>query len=201
MYDFFNSFDINGDVVAKFTYTDLDGNLMATGTLGRNDDGLYIIESRGAQIDIDLIPLGLVDCMVTYDDPAGTIPSGPNAGLPFYYLGQTMHYTINIFNYLYTSIGGGGYGSHADVTAIQCEADWDDDGNIVVGDPLPGESTFDWEGVLSVGATALHDGYYIDPGCPPGLDVTTVRISAPVFFGIYDIIFFDGIAGNWDPPE
>lgn len=200
MYDFFNSFDLNSEAVAEFTYTDLDGNLMATGTLGRNDDGLYIIENRGAQIDIDLTPLSLIDCMVTYDNPAGTIPSGPNAGLPFYYIGQTMDYSVHVFNYLWQSIGGGGFGSGADVIAVQCSATWSGP-NIIVGPPLPGASTYSWFGTLPVGYTLLQDSFYIGPGCPPGLDVTTVRIAAPIFFGIFDIVFFDGIAGVWDPPE
>jgi hypothetical protein len=199
MQDFFNSFPLNSEVVAKFTYTDLDGNLLATGTLGRNDDGLYIIESRGAQQDIDLTPLGLVDALVTYDNPAGTIPSGPNAGLPFYYIGNTMNYSIHLFNYLWRQIGG--YGYNAIVEAVQCSASWDGDGNIVIGDPLPGESTYVWTGILPVGYTLLQDSYYIPPGAPPGLDVTTVKVHAPVLFGMYDIIFFDGIAGVWDPPE
>ena len=199
--DFFNSFNISNDVVAEFTYTDLEGNLMSAGTLGRNDDGLYIIESRGAQTDIDLTPLGLVDCLVTYDNPAGTIPSGPNMGLPFYYIGQTVEYSIHVFNYLWTSIGGGGFGDEAVVVAKQCEAAWDGNGNYIPGDELPGDSTFEWHGVLPVGYTLLQDDYAIPGGCPAGLDVTTVRITAPVFFGIFDIVFFDGVAGVWDPPE
>jgi len=201
--EYFNSFDLSSLAVAEFTYTDLEGNVLASGELGRNDDGsLYIIESRGAQIDIDATALGLVSAMVTYNNPQGTIGgSGPNAGLPYYYIGQTIDYDINIISFFNQNIGGpGGFGSGlAEVTAEMHYASWDINGNIVVGGLLPGDPVFTWNGIIVPGYQVINDLFTIVPGTQPGLDVTTVKVSAPVFFGIFDVIFFDGVAGIWDP--
>jgi len=197
---FFNSFDLSSPIVGEYTYTDLQGNVLSHGTLGRNDDGFYVIENRGAQVDINLTPLGLINCWVTYNNPAGTILTGPNAGLPYYYIGQTIDYDINILSLLWFNIGGpGGLGSVAEVTAEMHYASWGQYGEIVPGGLLPGDPIFNWSGVISPGYQVLNDTYYIPPGTIPGLDVTTVRISAPVYFGLFDIVFFDGVAGIWDP--
>ena len=201
--DFFNSFDLSNPVVAEYTYRDLEGNVLASGKLGRNDDGsIYVIESRGAQEDIDVTALGLVVAMVTYNNPQGTIGgTGPNAGLPYYYIGQTMDYDINILSFFNQNIGGtNGFGSGpAVVTAEMHYASWDIDGNIVVGGLLPGDPVFTWSGIIVPGYQVINDLFTIVPGTLPGLDVTTVKITAPVFFGIFDVIFFDGVAGIWDP--
>ncbi len=201
--NYFNSFDLSNPVVAEYTYTDLEGNVLASSKLGRNDDGtLYVIESRGAQIDIDITALGLVTAMVTYNNPQGTIGgTGPNAGLPYYYIGQTIDYDINILSFFNQNIGGtGGFGSGlAEVVAEMHYASWDINGNIVVGGLLPGDPVFTWNGVIVPGYQVINDLFTIVPGTLPGLDVTTVKISAPVFFGIFDVIFFDGVAGIWDP--
>jgi hypothetical protein len=202
---YFNSFDLSGNAVAKYSYTDTNGNVLATGTLGRDKDGLYTVESRGAQIDIPLSVLHLVNCWVVYNNPAGTIMTGPNAGLPYYYLGQTVEYDCNVLSMIDEPIGGYnppfGYFGDASLTAEMRYADFDDDGDIICGDPLPGAYSYEWSGIINPGymLPALHDSFYIEPGTNPGLDVTCVEIEAPIFFGIFDIIFFDGIAGIWDP--
>ncbi len=202
--EYFNSFDLSNPVVAEYTYTDFEGNLISQGLLGRNDDGLYVIECRGAQIDIDVTPLKLVNIMVTYNNPAGTIQTGPNAGLPYYYIGQTIDYDINILSSFWTCIGqpGGnpfGWSGPAKLTAEMRYASIDPNGQVIPGGLLPGNSTFTWYGVICPGYQKVNDTFKIEWGTTPGLDVTTCRLEAPVFFGIFDIIFFDGIAGIWDP--
>jgi hypothetical protein len=200
---FFNQFDLSNPVVAAYTYKDDQGNVLASGKLGRNDNGLYVIESRGAQFDLDLTPLHLLDVVVTYNNPAGTIMTGPNAGLPYYYIGQTVDYNIDILSMMNGNIGGYnppfGYAGPAQLTAMMCYADFGVGGEIIVGGPLPGAPEYDWEGIISPGYQTLNDTFAIVPGTLPGLDVTTCEIEAPIMFGLIDIIFFDGIAGIWDP--
>jgi hypothetical protein len=208
MENFFNSFDLSGKAVATYSYTDSDGKLVTSGTLGRDKDGsLYSIESRGAQFDVPLAFLHLVNCWIVYNNPAGTMPSGPNAGLPYYYLGQTVDYDIDVLSMMSKPIGGFhppfGYWGNATLTAEMHYAEWDpaDMGAIIVGDPLPGAYQFVWEGIINPGymMPPLNDTFHIENNTLPGLDVTTCRITAPIFFGIFDIIFFDGVAGIWDP--
>jgi len=200
---FFNQFDLSNPVVASYAYKDTQGNVLASGKLGRNDGGLYVIESRGAQIDLDFTPLHLLDVWVTYNNPAGTILTGPNAGLPYYYIGQTIDYDIGILSMLNSQIGGYnppfGYAGPAQLEAVMCYADYNSDGEIITGAPLPGDPEFDWQGIISPGYQSLNDTFTIVAGTTPGLDVTTCHIEAPILFGIFDIIFFDGIAGIWDP--
>ena len=202
--DYFNSFDLSNPAVADFTYSDLDGNVLAAGTFGRNDDGsLYMLESRGAQLDLDVTSLGLVIIFVTYNNPAGTIPTGPNAGLPYYYIGQTVDYDINILNLLWSQIGAPnppfGYSGPAQLTAEMHYASFDANGKVIAGAIMPGEPVYDWSGVISPGYQVLNDDYPIVAGTIPGLNVTTARLTAPIFFGLIDVIFYDGVAGIWDP--
>ncbi len=203
--EYYNSFDMSNPAVAEYTYTDFDGNVLATGLIGQNEDGLYLIENRGAQIDVNLAPLSLVWVWVTYNNPAGTIPSGVNAGLPYYYIGQTIDYDINIRNWLWFPIGQVNpckpwqFTGPAELTVEMHYASFNAAGEIVVGGLLPGDPIFYWEGVVSPGYQTLNDTFHIVPGTVPGLDVTTAELRAPVFFGIFEIIFFDGIAGVWDP--
>ena len=202
---YFNSIDLSNPAVAEFTYSDFDGNVLASGTFGRNEDGtLYILESRGAQIDLDVTALGLVIIFITYDNPTGTIPTGPNAGLPYWYIGQTMCYDINILNLLWSQIGSPsdpfGYSGPAELCWEHHYAIFDANGKIVAGPPLPCDDWREcWSGVISPGYNVIHDCFYICPSVSPGLMVTTARLTAPVFFGIIDVIFFDGVAGVWDP--
>ena len=198
--EYFNSFDLSNPAVAEFTYYDTQGNVLASGLLGRNDDGMYLIESRGAQIEINLVPLGIVNCYVTYNNPHGTIGGGPNTGLPYYLIGQTVDYDVDIVSYYFKNIGGttGGDGL-ALVTAEMHYASWDTNGLLVVGGMLPGLPVYTWSGIIVPGYQVLNDTFLIVAGTNPGLDVTTVRVEAPIFFGLYDVIYFDGVAGIWDP--
>ena len=201
--EFFNTFDLSNPVVGEYNYYDLDGTLISSGSLGRVGDELVILESRGAQIDVDATALGLVNCWVTYNNPQGTIQTGPNAGLPYYYIGQTIDYDINMLSTFWGNIGGYvppyGWLGPAVVTAEMRYASFNQYGQIIPGGLLPGASTFVWSGIISPGYQTVNDQFLIVSGTQPGLDVTTVRIEAPVFLGIFDIVFFDGIAGIWDP--
>jgi hypothetical protein len=199
MVDYFNSFDLSDQAVAKYSLTDYDGNLLAAGTLGRNDDGLYVIENRGADATINLSPLGLVDVMVTYNNPAGTIPSGVNAGLPFYYIGQTVDYDCNIISLFWRNLGSAN--NPATVRAEMHYATFNANGGVVAGALLPGAPIYQWSGIISPGYMTLNDTFQIVAGTNPGLDVTTCQVRAPMFFGLFDVIFYDGISGVWDPAE
>ena len=206
MESYLNSFDLNGPVVGEFTYTDFDGNVLAAGKLGRNDDGsAYLIESRGADCDLDVTCLNFIICLVTYNNPAGTIPTGPNAGLPYYYVGQTVDYNINVLSLFWNQIGVPnppfGYTGPAELQAEMHYAAFDGFGKVIAGGLMPGAPIYNWSGVISPGYQMMNDTYYIPGGTIAGLDVTTVRITAPVFFGCIDIIFFDGVAGIWDPVD
>jgi hypothetical protein len=205
---FFNSFDLSNPAVGQFTYTDYDGNVLATGTLGRSDDdSFYVIENRGVQadwfVDPDFTPLGLLICYVTYNNPAGTIPSGPNAGLPYYYIHQTVDYDINILSLFNQQIGvlnpPFGYSGPAELDATMHYAAFDSDGKVIAGGIMPGVPLYEWSGIISPGYQVLNDTYYIPTGTSPGLNVTKCRVTAPVFFGLIEVIFYDGVAGIWDP--
>jgi len=202
--DYFNSFDLSGSVVGVITYTDYDGNVLAAGKIGRADDNsFYMIETRGAAEDVDFTALNLLICYVTYNNPQGTIPSGPNAGLPYYYIGQTVDYDINILSLFWEQIGSTdppwGYSGPAELTATMHYAAFDSDGKVIAGGLMLGAPTFEWEGIISPGYQKLNDTYYIPSGTSPGLNVTKCKITAPVFFGLIDVIFYDGVAGIWDP--
>lgn len=199
MEEYFNSFEITSPAVAEYTYSDLEGNVLSTGLIGKNTDGsLYIMENRGADCKINLTPLCMIMCIVTYNNPAGTIETGPNSGLPFYYIGQTMDYNIYILSKLWKKIGDGPWGP-AHVRAEQRYAGVNAWGMVYAKGPMPGQYAFDWYGVIAPGYTILNDTYYIPSGTEPGLNVTTVRIKSKIFCGLLDIIWFDCIAGVWDP--
>jgi hypothetical protein len=200
--EYFNQFNLSSPVVGEYNYYDNNGKLLGTGLVGRNDKGLYVIESRGADalFTIDFTGLGIANAMVTYNNPAGTIGSGPNAGLPFYYLNQTVDYDIDIIALM--KLGGNnplGFSGPATVTAEMHYASFDVNGNIVKGGLLPGAPVYTWSGILPAGLTNLNDQFTIVPGTSAGLDVTTVQVKAPFFLGWFDLVFFDGIAGIWDP--
>ena len=194
MEDYFNSFDLSSPIVGEFTCTDFEGNVIASGQLGRDGDEIYVVNGRDAQFDIYI--LGFVNAQVTYNNPRGTIPSGPNAGLPYYWVGDTVDYDINITSLACWNIGAI---FPAEVTAEMHYASWDINGDIVVGGLLPGDPVFTWNGVIPPGFTTLNDTFDIVSGTIPGLDVTTVKIHVPIFCGCLDIIWFDGVAGIWDP--
>ena len=197
---YFNSFDLSSDVVGEYTYKSFDGTVLGYGTMGRADDGsVYTIEDRGVQVDLDMTPLELLNIFITYSNPAGTIQSGPNAGLPYYYVGQTVEYDINILSTFNEQIGGSTYAGPAVLTAEMHYASFDTNGYIVPGALMPGDPIFTWTGVISPGYQKISDTYYIPSGTLAGLDVTTARVTAPVLLGLIDVIFFDGVAGIWDP--
>jgi hypothetical protein len=200
---YFNSFDLSNPVVGEFTITGFDGNVISTGKLARQDGQIVIVDERGAQVDVDLTPLNLMICFVTYNNPAGTISTGPNAGLPYYYINQTVDYDIGILSLLNQQIGQlnppFGYTGPAELTAEMHYAAFGVNNEIIAGPIMPGAPTFNWSGIISPGYQSLNDLYFIPNGTLPGLDVTTVRVQAPIFFGMLDLIFYDGVAGVWDP--
>lgn len=196
--DFFNQFDLSSPVVGEFIYSDKDGNVVATGQVGKNENGFYILNERSSQHRIyDLRPLNFVDISITYNNPAGTIDSGPNAGLPYYYVGQTVDYDINIENNAGDVIGVSDCG--CDVTAEMRYASWDSNGDPVPGALMPGSPVYNWTGILYEGLNVLNDTYYIPGGTTPGLNVTTVRLDWDACNGLITFLYFDDVAGVWDP--
>ncbi|HEX9746190.1 MAG TPA: hypothetical protein VGB30_12260 [bacterium] len=200
---FFNQFDLSSPVVGEVTYKDLDGNVLSYWKIGRDGNDLYIMESRGADIDIDVTSLEMIDCWITYNNPRGTIGTGPNAGYPYYYIGDTVNYDICLFSKIQDPIGveiPPWTGGPATVTAEMHYAAFGPFNNVVVGPLMPGAPVFIWHGAIYFGWNpCLNDDYYIPAGTTPGLDLTTVRIEAPAGLGVFDYIFHDGICGIWDP--
>ena len=204
--DFFSQFDLSSQVVGEFTYINSVGEVVASGYLGRNDDGDYIIEDRNAQKPLEVWIVNTLSASITYNNPHGTVPSGPNEGLPYYLIGQTMDYDIIIHNKTGATIGGNHAGNWtlAELTAEQRYAHWGVDKKgkkIAIPDGLlPGEPVFDWTGVFpGKSDTVINDLFTIVPGTLPGLDVTTVRIIWPWYGGWQIKVYWDGVAGIWDP--
>lgn len=194
---FFSQFDLSSPVVGEFVYSDYDGNVIATGQVGKNADGFYVINERDAQKVLDLRPLGLVDISITYNNPAGTIDSGPNAGLPYYYVGQTVDYDINVTNMAGYTIGDAG--CSCGLTAEMRYATWDSNGDPVPGNLMPGSPIYSYTGLIYVGVNVFNDLYYIPGGTTPGLNVTTVRLDWDTCNGLFTLLYFDDVAGVWDP--
>jgi hypothetical protein len=195
--EYFNQLDLSSRLVARYTLKDNNGDVIQSGKLGRNDNGeLYVLENRGAQYDIDFSGAGIVDVGVRYNNPSGTIESGENIGLPYYYLGEDVDYNIDIA--ALRQIGNGAYNT-ANITAEMHYATFDADGDIIEGALLPGSPTWTWNGIIPKGFSTYNDTFEIDPGTETGLDITTVEVDAVIFFGLLEIIYYDGIAGVWDP--
>ena len=118
-------------------------------------------------------------------------------------MGQTVDYNINIFSLLDIDTGNPpfGFDGPPHVRAEMHYADIGPTGVVEDEGPMPGQYAYDWDGIISYGYQTLsHIQYPItDPSTQPGLDDTTVAITATAFFGSLDIVFFDGIAGIWDP--
>ncbi|MFH1675995.1 MAG: hypothetical protein ABIC40_03135, partial [bacterium] len=102
-------------------------------------------------------------------------------------------YDINLLSMVSYNI------NNAQLTAEMRYAAFDGNGQIYAGDLLPGLPIYNWSGTINPGYQKLNDTFQIVSGTIPGLDVTTVKIHSLIFFGIFDIIFFDGVAGIWDP--
>ena len=202
--DYFNSFDLSNPAIGECTYYSTDGQVLSTAVIGRNDDNsLYIIESRGAQQVIDLTPMNFLTMWVTYQNPRGTIQTGPNMGLPWYYIGDTFTYDVHCWSWLFFPIGGinppyGGFGP-AHIRSEMHYSYFDTDGRIQAGPAMLGQFWHDWYGEISMGYNTYNDDYYIPGGSTPGLNVTTCFVHVFVSFGFVEYIFFDGVAGIWDP--
>jgi len=187
------AYDFTNMPVGEVKLTDFSGNVLAWGLLGRNEDGsLYVIKSRGAQIDMTPAVLGSVDCKVSYQNPVGTAGNG----LPYFYKGTTMYYDLNITSVFPIEIGSGS--SPAKVQAEHRRAYLYPD-KIIIGELMKGEAVFIWEGSIPPGYKKLTDDYYIDPTNISGNFVTTCKITAPVMFGLLEVVFFEAACGVFDP--
>ena len=185
--------DLTNVTVAEYFLKDFDGKIIGYGKLARAEDGtVYQVDSRGADITIDLTALGLINCGVTYNNPAGTAGNG----LPYFYKGTTMYYDINIQSFFQDNLGT--TWSPATVYTEMRRA-YIYGNNIVLGELMLGEPTFTWNGIIPSGLSMVEDEFYILPYQPSGNFATTVRVSSPVFFGLIEVIWFDGICGVFDP--
>jgi len=194
---YFNQFDLSSPVVGQYMLADKDGNVISSGLLGKDDNGFYVIDDRNSQVNVHMEGLGIVDIKITYNNPAGTIPDGPNAGLPYYYLGQTIDYDINVTVNDDQAIGDDDCG--ADLTVEMRYATWDTNGKPVPGDLLPGSPSYYYNGVFYPGLNVLNDTYYIPGGTIPGLDVTTAKLIWDLCDCELTIWYFNDVAGVWDP--
>ena len=187
--------DLSGMTIGEFSFTDLEGRVLTSGLLGRDEDGgLYVIDSRGAQTGIDFTVLKLVNAYVTYKNPAGTAGNG----LPYYYRGNTMIYEVSVMSYGFADIGSPGNLARV-VTEMHRAYVNTVTKEIVIGPLMYGDSVYTWEGVIPPGVTKIRDDYYIHPSNPSGNFVTTVEVSLPLLYGTVEILFFDGVAGVFDP--
>jgi len=185
--------DLNNIPVCEYIMKDHDGAVIGYGKLGRAEDGsLYVIESRGAQMELDLTVLGLVNCGVSYNNPRGTAGNG----LPYFWKGDTMEYDINIQSFFWTDIGTNWAKAniHTEMRRAYIYGSY-----IVLGELMLGDSTYDWHGIVPPGISMVEDSFYILPTQPSGNFATTVKLTSPIFFGLIEVIWFDGICGVFDP--
>jgi hypothetical protein len=200
MNSFFNQFNISGPVVGEYNITNSVGEVIASGLLGHDEHGLTFMQDRSSQATVDIRVVGDCDVEVTYNNPQGTMPpGGPNAGLPYYYLGDTINYDVNVTNF------GDPIGFTDMPAKMEVEmryASWDVNGECVPGNLLPGDSIFNWSGIVANGVNVYNDTFKIVPGTTPGLDCTTVYLHWPIQYLPYidlNMIFWDDCAGIWDP--
>jgi hypothetical protein len=64
---------------------------------------------------------------------------------------------------------------------------------------MPGSPVYNWTGILYEGLNVLNDTYTIPGGTTPGLNVTTVRLDWDACDGEITLLYFDDVAGVWDP--
>ncbi len=187
MEDFFAGFNVDNSVAGYYSVTDLDGNVIAEGTMVRDQGGkLAMGDMREGDIVIDLTWLGWVDADAEYLNPRGYTAEG----YTIYYIGDTMEYRLCITNY----------------ASFICCANVQSEQRYYLGphhgELLPGGSIETWYDVpIPVGVTCLNDDYYIPSGTIGGLDMTWCKVwfTFNIWCLHFDIILYDCIAGIWDP--
>ena len=173
-------------VVGDYTFTYDDGSI-ETGSIIRSEDGQILMQSdRGASVYSNF----WFDILVEYDPD--DVRGYTGMGLPYYYLGDTFTYYVNIdykrdlplnvFPLLYSVL-----------TAEQRY--WPSLGL------LPGDSVEVWDPFLIApqGDLTVEDDFTIVWGTIPGNDVTWVSIDLQFLFGLFQFNMAAGGAGFWDP--
>lgn len=188
MEEFFAGLDTPDSPAGYFTITDLDGNMVAEGTMVLNEDGSYSMgDIRNGDFVIDLTWTCWISCCdVDYLNPAGFTPDGRS----LYYIGQTMEYELCFCN----SGPGLCYGN-----VMICQRYW---GGPEDGELLPGLPCESWLGVpIPHGINCYDDDYYIPAGTLPGNDATWLKVWFSFNFWCFhiDIILKDCPCGIWDP--
>jgi hypothetical protein len=181
--DFTSSFTGYDGIAGTFTITDLDSNVVAEGTLVRDDGKLTLGEIRNGEITIDLTWIGWLDLSCDFLNPRWYQPSG----VPVFYYGDNIKYYVNIYNYAFTIPNASVRIQHKYLYGPK------------KGEVLPGSTKW-WYHVYIPGCavTKLYDEYlalahgYIAVW---GL----VEFHFNLWFIHFDVILYNGICGIWEP--
>ena len=173
----------NDTTVGTFQITDLEGNLVASGSLARDDVGKLVIgELRNGDILIDLTWLGWFDAECEYLNGHGYLPSG----WVIYHTGDNMQYKVHIKN----------YGMTIPNCYICVEQRYYYGGALCGGD-----SVEEWFNVNLPGSkmTTLYDEWYIV--MHPGYGATWALLDFPFNFWCvkFHFILYHGICGVFEP--
>ena len=172
-----------GSNVGTFTITDLDGNLVAEGTVLREDNNLSLGEIRNGEILIDLTWIGWLDLACEFYNARWYQPNG----WPVYYYGDMIKYDVCITNYAITI-------PNANVRT-QHRYFW----GPKAGDLLPGSTEW-WYNVYlpACQVTKLYDEYH-------AVYHGWIAVWGLVEFNFnlwcleINIILYNGICGLWEP--
>ena len=171
-------------VVGDYTFTGKDGTI-ETGQLIADENGVItIVPDRGASV----LTNAWFTVSVDYLNPRGYT----GTGLPYYYIGDTFTYKMNITYHRGLPLGIWPI-LYAKLTAEQRYYPG--------GGLLPGGSVEIWDPFLidPWGYAEVYDDFTIVWGTIPGNDATHVKIDLEFLFGWFEFNLAYGIAGLWDP--
>ena len=169
--------------IGSFQITDLDGNLVASGSLARDDSGKLIMgELREGDLIIDLTWLGWFDAECEYLNGRGYLPSG----WVIYHCGDNMQYKVHITNYAMS----------IPACYIRTEQRYYYGGAL-----CGGESVEEWFNVNLPGCaiTTLYDEWYIL--MHPGYGATWALLDFNFNFWCiqFHFILYHGVCGIFEP--
>ena len=181
--DFLATFPGLTSNVGTFSITDLDGNMVAEGTLVRDENGLSLGEIRNGDILIDLTWLGWMDLACDFYNPRWYQPNG----WPVYYYGDIIKYDVCITNYCFTVPNANVRVQHKYYYGPK------------KGEILPDSERW-WYHVYLPGnqVTKLYDEYH---ALAHGWIAVwgLVEFHFNFWFINFDVILYNGICGMWEP--
>jgi len=170
-------------VIGDYTFTGKDGTI-ETGKLVADETGIITVPDRAGACYCST----WFDCSIDYYD----YRYFSDAGLPVYYLGDTMRYCVNLdykkclplnwYPLLYAC-------------ASTEQRYWPSLA------PLPGAFREEWcpLEIEPCGEVQLCDTYYIPPGAIPGNDCTVVSVELEFLCGWFEFNIHKSVCGLWDP--